>query len=319
MSGTRFSAGNYRVLRLAFGFAVLLVLVLFLDWSFIAGLSAAQYVLSALVIFGLVLTTWFEAERVYVLCRPRLPRTEITRMVLIAHFVTNFTPSGLGGDGYKVYALGRTFGFSGAAALVLLERAMGMLILLGVSFAAVMVYGDQWAEGVMQLREQIALPAGYDGTRVGLFAALAMAALVAAWFWRSRLLRFASDFLSTLRRLPRRALANFCAMTLCLHVARSALLCLQLKVFGYDLGLEEAWVVLTIAALASMLPISPGGLGVREAATVAALAPFAVDYHVALLVSLVMRLANVCQAVLGAVLISGGRRPGLSVADIPDS
>lgn len=318
MNAQRRSTRNYRVLRLAFGLAVLLVLVLFLDWSFIAGLSAAQYALSALVILGLVLTTWFEAERVYVLCRPRLPRAAVMRMVLIAHFVTNFTPSGLGGDGYKIYALGRTFGLSGAAALVLLERAMGLLILLGVSFIAVVAYGEQWAQDVMQLRERIAWPVEGVAAHAWLIAGVVAAALAAIGVWRSRVLRFATDFLVTLRRLPLRALASFCAMTLCLHVARSALLCLQLQVFGYDLGLGEAWVVLTIAALASMLPVSPGGLGVREAATVAALAPFAVDYHVALLVSLVMRLANVCQAVLGAMLISGGRRPGRSPADIPE-
>ena len=98
---------------------------------------------------------------------------------------------------------------------------------------------------------------------------------------------------------------------------RAVLLCLLVKIFGYDILVGEAWVVLTVAALASALPITPGALGVREAAVVAVLVPFGVDYHVALLAGLVMRLANVGAAALGAMLLPGGRRPDYPAKDAP--
>lgn len=298
------------MLRTVFGLAVLVVLVLFLDWSFLAGLSAKQYTLSALVVIALVACTWFEAARLYALCQGGVDRMELFRVVLIAYFVTNFTPSSFGGDGYKVYALGRSLGYPSATALVLLERSMGLFILLAVAALAVLVHGDQWASHVVGMVRAADLPGLPGEFSLWALALLVVVFVAALWPWRVRLVRFAHSFWLTVSRLPLKSLMHFFVMTMCLHVIRAALLCMQLAVLNYDLNMPQAWVVLTIAAVASMVPVSPGGLGVREAAMVVALAPFNVDYQVALFVALVMRLANVGQAVLGALLLPGGRQGG---------
>lgn len=308
---------NNKMLRAAFGLAVLVVLALFLDWSFLAGLSARQYALSAGIVLVLVVCTWFEAARLHALCQDKVSRLEILRVIFIGYFVTNFTPSSLGGDGYKVYALGRTLGYSSATAFVLLERSMGLAVLLSVAALAVFAYGDQWASAVIDLVRDVDLPSVPAGSSLLLIGAVILLAVIVAWPWRARIFLFAQSFLLTLRNMPPSALLRFCFMTVFLHAIRAAMLCLQLSILGYDLAVPEAWVVLTIGAVASMLPVAPAGLGVREAATVVALAPFGVDYQAALFVALIMRLANVVQAVLGALLLPGGPRLGQAMVKPP--
>jgi len=293
--------------RVAFGIAVLFVLSLFLDWTFLANLSAWQYAGTGAVIIALVVSVLLEAERLRVLCQKRMSRGELMRILMIGYFVTNFTPSAFGGDGYKVYALGRRLGYSQATALVLLERALGFLVLTSVAALTMTWFGGSWVADVLGLLGRLELDTTWSASRAWLALVVLLLLAAALWRWGERVQRFLRRFVGTLVTLPVSAAVQFIGVTVCLHFVRSCLLCALLAIYGFSINVGQAWVAITAAALASLLPLSPGGLGIREAGMVAGLTLFGVDSPVALLAALVIRLANIVQAALGALLVTGRR------------
>lgn len=291
-------------LRLIFGAGVLALLLWHLDMDAVASLSILQIGGICVLLFAMVGATWFEAARLRALCANSMINAEMMRMVLISYFVTNFTPSSFGGDGYKVFALGKKHGYSGALALVLLERILGLAVLFAGAAVLVMIYGSTWIDKIL-LNESVALfRSDFLSLLIWLFLGAVFIFLALCVFFRRQIARFLVGFFSAWRKLSPAMLLKNLSYSFCLHLIRALLLCATLVVLGLSLDVSQAWLVLTVAAIASLLPLSPGGLGIREAAMVISLAPFGIDIPNAILVSLVFRLASIAQAAIGASLMT---------------
>jgi uncharacterized membrane protein YbhN (UPF0104 family) len=110
------------------------------------------------------------------------------------------------------------------------------------------------------------------------------------------------EFVQAFIQLPATALLKVLLITLLFHVIRASSLCGVLAIIGASLDFPQAWVVLTFTAVASLVPLSIGALGIREAAFVVALAPFAIAAPEALFVGIVYRVASISQAAIGGFL-----------------
>ena len=288
------------LLGTVFGCAILLLLLSQVDLALVMALSLGQVAGIVLVIVAGMGLTLFEAARLQVLAQAGFTLWEVLQVVLIGYFVANFTPSSFGGDGFKMYAIGRRRGYSEALALIILERALGLAVLLAVSLPIIVLGG--WVGEFIALAQAVDISALGRGEQIVL-AAVALSLTLLLLALRRPVLRFCRRFLGALRSVTIPALCMSLLFALCLHIGRAALLCLVLLTLGQgQVDMGQAWVALAFATVASLLPLSPGGLGIREAAIVIMLQAFGVDASTAIIASLVFRLIIVCQAAVGAAL-----------------
>jgi glycosyltransferase 2 family protein len=283
-------------LRLAIGAGLVIALLLRtdLDALFKAIREASGLFLSVslgLVILGLLVNAmrwrvFLDHEGI------SLRAFEVLRFSLIGTFFNSFLPTGFGGDAYKAIRLIPVGSLSSTVASVLLDRISGLvgIALVGsVGSAALLIQGK--------------------GTRVADVAILLGAGvivLVALAFTLGR--RFASSTSSRLPRVrgvvakvltaghdPRTLRVGLgvgvasASVILAVHVSLARALELHVSVIALS-------GVVVIAALASAIPLTINGLGIREAAYVWSLEAYGASHERALAFALLF---------LGSLLLSG--------------
>lgn len=92
------------------------------------------------------------------------------------------------------------------------------------------------------------------------------------------------------------------ALSLAFQSVRFGAVALFAAALGLDLSLAAVFVVFPLVSLAAIVPVSLGGLGVREATAVALLAPFGLDAGPAALLGFSIYVNEVIVAVLGGVV-----------------
>jgi uncharacterized membrane protein YbhN (UPF0104 family) len=230
----------------------------------------------------------------------RPPFRSVWNAVLVGYFFNSLLPARAGEVARIVY-LNRRAGVSHAqaAATVAVERGYETLILLLLFFAAV-----PWLPSVTWLRAAAAL---------ALVVAVVLLLLAfAAWRWHGRPLRvllgpfvrrgvlqqprvdawahLLGEGLAGLTRPATLAAVGFWTVVSWLVLSLSN----WLVMLGFDLGLSPAagLLVAVATAVALILPASPGGLGVFEAATVVALDAYGVPTSQAVSYALVLHALN---------------------------
>ena len=203
-------------------------------------------------------------------------------------FLGLFIPTGVGGDVYRLARVrGSGAGILRGAATILLERAIGLLALLlvGIGFVYAQPGTRPWAlalgvgiaVGVVGLAV-LAIPGGPDRV-AGLLARLpGPGPRLAGWLREA----FPPEVLDRLRgALPG---------TLVLSLVNHALLITVNALIARSLGLATPWTAVAAAVplvlLAAQVPITPGGIGVREASYVYFLGRVGVGEEAALALAL---------------------------------
>jgi uncharacterized protein (TIRG00374 family) len=293
-------------LRMAIGFVVLLVLIRHVDFDSFPSLSQFQVLAICFAIVVLVSTGCIEAARLRCLTQNIYDFKTMVQTIFISAFITNFTPSNIGGDGYKVIKIGRQRGYTSATALVLLERGIGLGVLVAISIFFAFSQGGAWVDEYSAIGSTVDIRSYWNDFTKWLVIGVLGFAIVVVSIFRRAVRRLVSAFLEALVQLPASALVKVLALTLCFHIVRAGSLCGVLAVVDSNLEMSQAWVVLTFASVASLVPLSVGALGIREAAFVVALAPFSVATPEALFVGLVFRVASILQAAIGSILTFRG-------------
>jgi uncharacterized protein (TIRG00374 family) len=246
----------------------------------------------------------------------RPPFRPVLNAVLVGYFF-NTVLLARAGEVARVVYLNRRAGvaYSQAGATVVVERGYDLLILLLLFFAAV-----PWLPDVSWLRAAAALA-------LLLVLGLLGAGLV-AWRWRGRPLRV------LLRPLVRRDVLTQERVDSWAHLLGEGLagLTRPATMLGVSLATALSWVVLSFSnwfvmlafdlglspvagllvavatAVAMILPASPAGLGVFEAATVVALDSYGVPASEAVSYALVLHALNFIPFVVaGPLALRGGR------------
>ncbi len=306
------------VLRLALGLALLVIVVARTGATrLVPQLRSAPWLLP-LFAFQALLGLLTEAQRLRLLLRSQqvaLPFTRALRFCLTAVPFSYVVPGGVGGDVMKIASLAgeRTGRGVELAAVVLVDRITGLVSLLLVALAAALL-SDSFATAPAPLR------AAALAAALGLAAAAA--GLLLAW---SPMVRATGVYRFVTLRAPwhrvaargldalyafrdhKDALAGALAMTMAGHTLLVGFFVLGASVVMAAVPAGTVGWVALLSLVANVLPLTPGGLGVGEAAFAAAFQ--AMGYGGGAQLLLLMRLGVVPFACLGGVLyILGDRR-----------
>ncbi|RME73558.1 MAG: UPF0104 family protein [Planctomycetota bacterium] len=249
----------------------------------------------------------------------RLPFGLLLGSFLRGRFVGAFTPSTAGLDLYRLVDVGDVSGQRAASGrAILVEKLLG-LVALGLVTLALVPAGLAQFFGAGGLLVAVGLGAG-SLAALGMLSRGALLRSLAGRLPR-RMRRRAHALLDVLctRPLPPAHLARTLGLGVVSHAAASGVflatgLALQLPVAPLSL-----LVVGNAIVLATLLPISVGGVGVREGTAVALLATVGVSPTAATLMAVLGYLAMQPPALLGGLLMLRQRHPRPDAAPIAPS
>lgn len=249
---------------------------------------------------GLSVLRW---HRVLVTMGLRMRAWTLIRLYLAGLFVGSFLPSTVGGDVLRATRLGRlTRQRAGAAASVVLERLTGWIVL-----------------PVLTISGLAANPALLDlgrASRLALLVAcvtlVALAVLVAVAGSRrigGRLAGRGEGWAGTLtalhlglERLRRQPLAvvQVLAVSFAYQLVVAFAAFLVARSMGLDLSWSAAVAFMPVVAIVQVLPLTIGGLGLREGAFVLLLGPLGITTSQAIAFGLLVYALNLAVSLLGA-------------------
>ena len=242
-------------------------------------LAAALFTLSKLI-SSVRLNTFFRAVAIQLTERYNL------RLYWLGMFYNLFLPGGIGGDGYKVYLLGREF--PGRRGLIfralLLDRLSGMVALLVLLLAllAVVPAAELRAAGAL------GLPAWWRAVPLALVPlGLGLSYALGRWGF--------GEFRSAFGRTSWEALGVQGAQVLCAWALLAALGAAGGPVLPYLL-------VFLASSIAAVLPLTVGGLGARELTFLYGARLFALSVPVAVSVSVLFYVITALVSLVGALV-----------------
>jgi uncharacterized membrane protein YbhN (UPF0104 family) len=281
------------------------------------------YLLAGLAVF--VLDILADGMKWHVLLRAqgvRVPRTAVLKLQFVGYFFNNFLPAAmLGGDVMRGFGLARlTARPADAAVSVLLDRIVGFLAYvisaLVASIIAVNVSGRRDLRHVQALAALAALAIAAAlalllNSRVReaigpLFGRRPMAALAGPWAHTARALRAYHGRSGALWTAFCYALLGVVCATLVNWLVSRAM--------GGEMALPLIFLFNPMIALASMLPISIGGLGVTQATYPLFYGAAGVSTEHALAVSVLVQLTQLLASLPGCWFWLRARRAAAAPA-----
>jgi len=230
------------------------------------------------------------------------PWTYLFRLYLIGNFFSVFLPTSIGGDAVRAVGVGPAVGGKASAlSSVILDRlfgvtALGMYLVLGAFLA------PESLKGLNQVR--------WTAPRLALVVTIVVVLMIGGvlamrfstrWAGARAALAGAGRVVSQLITSPRRL-----ATVLFLSLLVQATYILAWMGLAAGLGLSipsgEFLIAVPIVSLGAMLPVSFGGLGVREGAWLLLLAPLGIPSADIVVYSLLYFLAFVLVGVVGGAL-----------------
>ncbi|MFN2399250.1 MAG: lysylphosphatidylglycerol synthase transmembrane domain-containing protein [Gemmatimonadaceae bacterium] len=275
---TGYRRTTFLVLRIAIGVGLLAYLGSsgVIDWSALLGLLVAwpvTLIAFLLVLIDMVVTAW----RLCLLFRPRglhLSVVSSVRLTLIGTFFNACLPGSSGGDLVKIYyaSAGNHGRRTEVATIMVLDRIVGMLVLLLWPLAFAPFFPE--------------LIASSKALRLLLWGAAAMAAVTTATMLialsttvrHSRLIAllvtkipmgvYAERVLNTVHqyRHNRLTLLAATAVTMLAHTIAIGATLLIATAASPGGAAREMVILIPIGFMANVVPVTPGGLGVGEAA-----------------------------------------------------
>ncbi len=214
-------------------------------------------------------------------------------------FINHFLPSFIGGDTYRIYALGRKERrMADATATIVWDRVSGLAVFAVLALVGLLAYdGVALQQPLMRL-----LVAGtYAGVLVLVFG-MVVVRFVHTARWKAYVPRRLAALLRSFHRLyTRRTVLVSCGWSMVFSLI--AVGCANLMLFyAFDVNvtLREYISVIFLTNILAALPISVGNVGVKEWAYIVLFGMFGVDSSV--LVAIVM-LARVLQMVVSLAAV----------------
>jgi uncharacterized protein (TIRG00374 family) len=244
-------------------------------------------------------TTW-RWHTVVRLTHCAVPACSLLRIVTIGLFFNQMLPTNFGGDGARIWLLSRLgIPLDGALRSVVIDRALGLfslLLLVVTTTPIVLLTIDRQAEIAGLL---ILALAGF-----GLIAAIKLTGPLlrrVRWKWaRKYIATFWTDFETLLRE--RSALGWIIVVSMLGHAVTCLAIWLIAQAFEIQVSAWMAMVVVAPVILATALPVSIAGWGVREGSMVFALGVLGVTASDAALVSVVIGLVGLLLGAVGGLV-----------------
>ena len=278
MTRTRHSLSVPAILRTAFGLGLIAYLTLSgsMDWSALrlllvnwksAGLALALLCLVS-VLVSVRLTFLLVAQGL------RMPLLTAFRLVLIGGFFSAFLPGAAGGDVARMYFAARTNPGRGTelVTVIAVDRFVGLLSLLALPILVAFGFKSSVASGsFIVLRGLLVLST--IGFVLGILAILAcwfgpLRPLVISLLGRIQLSAHARRLFQTLDgyRSRQGTLVGAFVLSLLIQAIAVGAVLLLVRATGGSPITSAMILVIPFGQLANALPVTPGGLGVGEAA-----------------------------------------------------
>ncbi len=245
-----------------------------------------------------------------ILCR----QSFLLSSVLTGFFFNNFLPTSIGGDVYRIYDTSKVKNSSGAraASIVLMERTLGILsaviyLLIALAFGFI-----RFVEGYMILPLVIVFVLVGVGIVVMLFPERFKLNIIFGKIkflhkFKDKLRQVYDTFKSFKKYKKALSLTFLLSIALQFCVVLNYYFCA--RAFGIDLGIMSFIFIVQVVALISMVPITLGGIGLRENMIVEIMKLLGVQGNEATIVSLLLFLMLLAPGVVGGILY--GMRPYL--------
>lgn len=253
-------------------------------------------------IFFFIISICLEVIKLYALIRDIETLNNTIKITLIGNFFSNFLPSNIGGDVYKIFYLGRKINAIKASVYVLIDRIIGIFILLISSF--VVLISTDYKLNICKILLSISNKKFFFPIlTVFLFSLI----LFFTTRYRSKLqaTRIIRDYLNKIITSFKEVTpSKYGAAGLssgCFHFSRVMGVYCFLLALGQKVGASEILLVMAFTAVISLLPISIGALGLREGALVVGFGFFGVNYTVATSIALLLRVILSLPALCGGI------------------
>lgn len=237
----------------------------------------------------------------------RLPFRTVCALTYVGHFFTQLLPTSIGGEAVKLYY---ATGLTGRRVEVLLslviDRTIGFVALLAVPWPALLAQGF---EG------RLARTAGtvYLTALVSTVGGIVVLVGLGRWPWLTRALarwpRIGRVRLGlTAYSRARLAVVAAFAAAVCSHVLNAGIYWVVAGALGDGFRFGDYLALVPLVFLPALLPISVGGLGVREMTFVYLFEELGMARQAALSVAILVLAVNVGLGAIGAATYVGTRR-----------
>lgn len=230
------------------------------EWPLMLGIVALAY--SQMAISSARWKLLLDAQEI------RLPYGRACGLTMIGMLFNMVIPGAVGGDLVKGYYITRAAAErkSHAATTILMDRVVGLIGLLFLGAAGVLMNLDETMRTAATRSLGLLSVGGTIGGLVGLYAAVFIGEKLAAWHFLPGVLRNVFRALHEYRRK-----ASAVPIALALSVANQACTCviyyLALRATGiHDMPAGQFFLVVPLGMVMTAIPVSPGGIGVGQAA-----------------------------------------------------
>ncbi len=244
-----------------------------------------------------------------------LPTIEAIRLVLIGQFFSQTLPSAVGGDAVRAYMTTRHgIRWGRAVSAVLCDRGVAMVVLMVLSSATIPIFLARIADPLARLFTPV--PA--------LVVAIGLAALILGNDTRLMRIgrwRIAKPFCVLVADLRRIVFASpesrtIIPLSILVHLGVIASVWLLGRALRLDIAFLDCLVLVPPIVVATLVPVSIAGWGIREAAMIYGFGLVGFAEADALALSVATGLAQIVAGVPGGVLwlLRGRPGPGLTSA-----
>jgi len=238
----------------------------------------------------------------------RRPFKEICAVTFISNFFNSFLPSKLGGEAVRAYYGVKITGRPGEVVLsILIDRYIGLVGLMSLPLAVILVRRPTGG-----LQETVGFV--YAAVSALLLVAVFMSLLIRSGSLtpssktpQTRVVALLQDVKSSLQLYGQHkgVLLQALGISVAIHILAIAIYYALGASFGEGKHLLDFMYFIPMVTLAAMMPVSLGGLGVREWTFVYLFTELGIPLQTALLISLLNLLVKTGAGLIGAVLYLG--------------
>ncbi len=220
---------------------------------------------------------------------------ELFKQKFIAAYFNNFLPTALGGDAVRIFMLGDCgIPKQQGAVLILIERLMGFSALILLAAFGALTFD-------VPTNIELAIFALALGFAVAVTAFLAGRTIFDSFAGRSPVLQRAWQALALLAESKTALLIVF-GISIVFQIATISLTWLVAQALSIELPFAACLALVPLVYVATMLPVSLGGVGLREASFAYLLGLLGLPLEVSLLISLGTYAALLPNGLVGAAI-----------------